>query len=498
MKAVIYLRVSSNMQIENFSIDSQRRVCQSFCNLRGWEIVTEYVDDGHSATTINRPAFGAMLDAAKQRKFDVIVCHKLDRFSRNIVDVLTLLNDLEKHNVSFASATEQHDFTTPLGRVLLTLLAAFAQWYIDNLSAETTRGKLERFKQGHHNNRPPIGYVKNGELIEPDDNALHVKAAFELYATSNYSDEDIAAYLTSHTNKVIAKDSAAAILRNPFYAGWVVYRGSVNNKRISKKDIKLMRGNHVAIISQDTYDEVKRIRQSRTTHGGAPKSNRVYLLGEQLAVCAVCGKPLRAKAIKDRDYAKSYRCTSRERNRECSASQSPVLEKYIVAQIEQMIASLSLPKPLRDAALAQMSADSNIEKVEHERKKLEAERERVLKLFQRGNITEQQLDTEIDRIATDIARLPKPSSQDHASIAAYLDNMLLVWQSANDAAKRDILRILLECVIIDTNAKKIAAFIPRRDFVNMFEASKGLAYLVDGNDGREHIARGRNVYALAN
>ena len=495
MKAVIYLRVSSEMQHENFSIDSQRRICAQFCELRGWKIINEYVDDGFSAKTTSRPDFERMLAAARASEFDVIVCHKLDRFSRSILDILTTLNELEKYRVSFASATEQHDFTTPLGRVLLTLLAAFAQWYIDNLSVETARGKRERFEQGHHNNRPPIGYVRNGEIIEFDANAPHVKAAFEMYATSNYSDDDIASYLSARVGKPIGKDSAAAILRNPFYAGWVVYRGG-SDKRESKTKVRLMRGNHAALIDQNTYDEVKRIRASRSRHGGAPKSDRVYLFGEQLAVCAACGRPMRAKALSDREYAKTYRCTSRERGLECSASQSPVREVYLIDQIEQMIAALALPKNMRDLALSEITSDSAVAAIERERKSLEAERERVLKLYQRGHITEAGLETETERIAADLARLPAPTRQDNAAIAIYLDDMLKIWQSADEIAKRDILRILVERVIIDTNAKKIAAFVPRRDFVNMFEASKQLRYLVDGSDGHQRIARGRNLYKL--
>lgn len=495
MRAVIYLRVSSEMQHENFSIDSQRRICAQFCEIRGWKIINEYVDDGFSAKTTSRPDFERMLAAARASEFDVIVCHKLDRFSRSILDILTTLNELEKYRVAFASATEQHDFTTPLGRVLLTLLAAFAQWYIDNLSVETARGKRERFEQGHHNNRPPIGYTRTNDTIEFDANAPHVKAAFEMYATSNHSDEDIATYLSARVGKPIGKDSAAAILRNPFYAGWVVYRGG-SDKRESKTKVRLMRGNHAALIDQNTYDEVTRIRASRSRHGGAPKSDRIYLFGEQLAVCAACGRPLRAKALSDRDYAKTYRCTSRERGLECSASQSPVRETFLTDQLERMIAALTLPKNMRDLALSEISSNSLAESVERERKSLEAERERVLKLFQRGHITEAGLDTETERIAADLARLPTPTRHDNAAIAIYLDDMLKIWQSADETAKRDILRILIERVIIDTNAKKIAAFVPRRDFANMFEASKQLRYLVDGSDGFQHITRGIAAYKL--
>jgi site-specific DNA recombinase len=77
------------------------------------------------------------------------VVHKLDRFSRNLVDVLVTLDDLQKKGVSFVSATEAIlDFTTQIGRFILLVLAFFAQWYVENLSAETTKGQKERFEQG--------------------------------------------------------------------------------------------------------------------------------------------------------------------------------------------------------------------------------------------------------------------------------------------------------------------------------------------------------------
>lgn len=109
MRVATYARVSSEMQHDNFSIDSQDRINTQFCGLRGWQIVAKYVDDGYSAKTTNRPDFERMLADARLQKFDVIVCCKLDRFSRSILDILTTLNELEKYRVSFASATEQHD-----------------------------------------------------------------------------------------------------------------------------------------------------------------------------------------------------------------------------------------------------------------------------------------------------------------------------------------------------------------------------------------------------
>ena len=101
-----------------------------------------------SGKTVHRPAFQQMLDDARQGQFDVLVCHKLDRFSRSLVDVLLTLDELQQCNVTFASASEPIDFTTPIGCMMLVILAFFAEWYLQNLSAETTKGKRARFEAG--------------------------------------------------------------------------------------------------------------------------------------------------------------------------------------------------------------------------------------------------------------------------------------------------------------------------------------------------------------
>jgi site-specific DNA recombinase len=104
-------------------------------------------DEAWSGKTVHRPAFQQMLADARAGQFDVVVCHKLDRFSRSLVDVLLTLDELQKYNVTFASAAESIDFTSPTGRMMLVMLAFFAEWYLQNLSAETTKGKVLTLKR---------------------------------------------------------------------------------------------------------------------------------------------------------------------------------------------------------------------------------------------------------------------------------------------------------------------------------------------------------------
>ena len=103
----------------------------------------------------SRPRFAAMLADAESGAFDAIIVHKLDRFSRSVIVALETLHLLESLHVGFVSISEQMDFTTPIGEVILTTLSAFAEYYSANLSAETRKGKAERKRQGIYNGCSP-------------------------------------------------------------------------------------------------------------------------------------------------------------------------------------------------------------------------------------------------------------------------------------------------------------------------------------------------------
>lgn len=163
MRAALYARVSSEEQVEGYSIDAQRRAFRGLLEGRQWDSVGEYVDEGKSARTddINkRPAFKQMTSDALSGKFDVLVVHKLDRFSRNLPLTLDYFDRLMKAGVTFVSINEQMDFTTPSGKVHLALLGAFAQYYSDNLSQETKKGWAERRAQGLYCGTLPFGAAK--------------------------------------------------------------------------------------------------------------------------------------------------------------------------------------------------------------------------------------------------------------------------------------------------------------------------------------------------
>src|SRR5688500_2684703 len=85
VRAALYERVSSEEQVEGYSLEAQDRAGRLYCDAHGWEITSTYRDEGRSARTDDlsrRPAFQQLLTDAEAGKFDAIVVHKLDRFSR--------------------------------------------------------------------------------------------------------------------------------------------------------------------------------------------------------------------------------------------------------------------------------------------------------------------------------------------------------------------------------------------------------------------------------
>ena len=176
LRAHLYSRVSSEEQVDGYSLDAQARAAAGFCESRSWMLEREYREEGKSAWTDDataRPAFAEMLADAEARRFDVLVVHRLDRLARNVRVTLEVLQRLDAAGVGFVSLNENMDFTTPIGRVVLTTLAAFAEYYSANLSAETRKGKAERKAQGLYNGLLPFGTVKGEDGLPVADPANH-------------------------------------------------------------------------------------------------------------------------------------------------------------------------------------------------------------------------------------------------------------------------------------------------------------------------------------
>ena len=160
-RAVGYVRVSTEDQTKGYSLDAQRAEIQRYCERREYELVQIYVDAGVSAHTdklSKRAELTRSLNDAERGQFDVVVVHTLDRWARNMRVHVEALQYLIDADVGFASVTEDIDFSTAIGRVMMVLLAAFAEFFSAQLGEHVKKSVRQRAEHGLPNGSVPFGY----------------------------------------------------------------------------------------------------------------------------------------------------------------------------------------------------------------------------------------------------------------------------------------------------------------------------------------------------
>ena len=149
MQAAIYARVSTNDQ----HVENQLTELRSYVERRGWTAVG-YVDKGVSGAKDRRPALDELVKAARRRRFDVLVCWRLDRLGRNLRHLILLLDELQALGIAFVTLGEGIDTSTPAGRLQLHILSAIAEFERVVIQERVVAGLARAKAQGRKLGRP--------------------------------------------------------------------------------------------------------------------------------------------------------------------------------------------------------------------------------------------------------------------------------------------------------------------------------------------------------
>lgn len=154
MRAAIYARVSTTGQGQ--SPEMQVRELREYCERRGWQIASEYVDAGISGVKNSRPELNRLMVDAHRRRFDAVVVWKFDRFARSVSHLLRALETYNALGVAFVSLSEQIDTSTPTGKMVFTVLGAVGELE-RSLIAERVRAGLRNARaKGKQLGRPRV------------------------------------------------------------------------------------------------------------------------------------------------------------------------------------------------------------------------------------------------------------------------------------------------------------------------------------------------------
>ena len=231
-----YIRFSSEMQSDSFSLDAQLRQIKEQAERDHVTIVKVYSDPAQSAYRKKfRPGINAMREDARRGEFKVLYVHKVDRLARRLEWSLEIVHELQSLDITFKAVQQPFDLSTPEGKLLFHLVSSLGEFYSDNLSKETNKGKLESSLQGYHNGHVPWGYssiLKGKRRIGTPDPEIApvVQKMFEKFSTGIYSDAQIADWLNAQglktwRGRIFSKDTIRDIIQNPYYTGKVRYKG---------------------------------------------------------------------------------------------------------------------------------------------------------------------------------------------------------------------------------------------------------------------------------
>jgi len=484
-----YIRYSSEMQSDSFSLDAQLRQIREQAERDGVEIVKVFADPAQSAYRKKyRPGINAMREAARRGEFRILYVHKVDRLARRLEWSLEIVHELQALDISFKAVEQPFDLRTPEGKLLFHLVSSLGEFYSDNLSKETNKGKLERSTQGYHNGAVPWGYVSqlrgNRKVGVPDpEKAPVVVEMFERYATGAYSDQQIAEWLNEQGFRTsrdhpFGKDTVRDMLCNTYFVGKIRYRGmTVRPKGVSFRSTppQVSEGQHEPIINEELWQRAQAVRASRrATVKTIKKTVRVNLL-QSLVVCTNCGRRLRIQTPKncptyyrEESYLRGYH--------DCPYTGQSARAEVIDAQIAELIQSIHLPENWEPIVRQMLDNQRERADPEAERKEIRSMLRLMRDNFERGLYEgeEYQYWQKVSGLKEKLAlleRVPEPALN---RAARTLLDLRETWKNSTKEERKDLVHIMIQEVGVDVTIKRVLWVKARPDYEPLFSILDGM------------------------
>ncbi|SJZ38454.1 recombinase family protein [Garciella nitratireducens] len=396
MKVAIYSR-KSKFTGKGDSIENQIQLCKNYAfthyDLKDEDILV-YEDEGFSGGNTDRPQFQLMMKDAKKKKFDLLICYRLDRISRSVMDFSNTFESLEDNDIGFVSIKEQFDTSTPMGKAMLYISSVFAQLERETTAERIRDNMMQLARTGRWlGGQTPTGYESqqvthldhNGKerkmfKLSPIPKELEtVKIIYDKYmelkSLTQVEQYLIVNNIKTKNNLDFRRYSIRFILSNPVYAiadeklyefmmsndyevcapksdftgnfGVMAYNKTKQNKKssVEARDVSewiVAVGQHEGIIDSDTWIKVqKMLNRNKSKSFRKVKSTTSLLSG--LLYCADCGSYMRPKMgriDKNGQQIFYYMCEMKEKSKRTRCSMKNVkgndLDKLVIEEIKRM------------------------------------------------------------------------------------------------------------------------------------------------------------------
>lgn len=297
MKAAIYTRVSQDADGEGLAVDRQLRDCQELAEAKGWTVVAEYEDNDISASTISkkeRPEYQAMMAAAKEGHYDVLIAYSNSRLTRRPAEWIDLIALANSGKVQIATKVSgQYDLTTADGRAVAMTVAVWDAAEAERVGERVSRAARQRAENGipQKGRYRLFGYNRDWSVNE--DEQKHIVEAFERRAAGESTTAIAKDFTTRGILTVAGREwksgTLGVTLTKPIYCGLREYKGEI----IGKSAVD-------ALVDKPLFDAA----QKNLANDKKGTNARKYLLSG-LLMCSHCASPFKGNPAN-----KMYRCST--------------------------------------------------------------------------------------------------------------------------------------------------------------------------------------------
>ena len=440
-----YIRVSTDKQREEgYSVDIQKERLEAYAKSMypadKYDVeYREYVDDGYSGGSLDRPQMKRLIDDVKSGEVTHVIVVKLDRLSRSQKDTLYLIEDVFlPHNVAFISMQESFNTETPFGRAVVGILSVFAQLERENIFERTRSGMQKRVELGYWpgGGRVPFGYDydENQGILVPNKDADTVRHIYDLYL-QGYALQTIANMCGLKYEKL-----AQQIITRKSNTGVIVYNGVE------------YQGKHQAIIPLETYQQAMAMMAERA-------SNRYTSMTEHLLTglvyCGKCGAKMRYQ--KWGKYGSKFVCYSQQQSKPYLVK-DPNCDnpKPWAEDVESIVVDIVFRRAKHNVEDDDNTSQCSVAQIlKSQRSELEKKLKRLYNLYAMGE--DDVLISSIQEVKKEIALLNVKIEAETERLAItarmqetqeQLDKLEECWPYMTTAEKQNILRSAINKVVI--------------------------------------------------
>ena len=335
MIVALYARVSTSRQAEkDLSIPDQLRQMKEWCKARHYQVVTEYVESGASATDDRRPVFQQMITDAcvSPPPFDTIIVHSLSRFFRDMIEFALYERRLKKHGIIVLSMTQQTS-DDPAGEMARRIFSLFDEYQSKENAKHTLRAMKENARQGYFNgSTPPYGFrvvevenmgnkgKKKRLVVDPSEAAI-INTIYRLYLDGYEGQvlgvKGIAAYLNNRGYTMRGgewrKTIISSILANRLYLGEYVFNKRDSHTLKIKPESEWVTISLPPIVDAETFHRVEQKRSERYYSNTPARIVNTPTLLTGLLKCGCCDSLMTLATGKGGRY-RYYKCASKLRS----------------------------------------------------------------------------------------------------------------------------------------------------------------------------------------